>query len=68
VGATAYGYHVPDQPDFVMVVARVIHTRLDLQRGLLAGVTLFQAVNLTFYELNLGWVTPTYILALGASY
>jgi hypothetical protein len=47
---------------------RVIHTGLDLQRGLLAGVTLFQKVSLTFYELNLGWVTPTYILALGASY
>ena len=47
---------------------RVIHTGLDLQRGLLAGVTVFQKVTLTFYELNLGWVTPTYILALGASY
>jgi hypothetical protein len=29
---------------------------------------LFQTVSLTFYELNLGWITPTYILALGASY
>lgn len=47
---------------------RVIHTGLDLQRGLLAGVTAFQKVSLTFYELNLGWVTPTYILALGATY
>ena len=47
---------------------RVIHTGLDLQRGLLASVTFFQRVSLTFYELNLGWVTPTYILALGASY
>ncbi len=47
---------------------RVVHTGLDLQRGLLAGVTLFQKVSLAFYELNLGWATPTYILALGASY
>ena len=47
---------------------RVIHTGLDLQRGVLAGISLFQTVSLTFYELNLGWVTPTYILALGASY
>ncbi len=47
---------------------RVIHNDLDLQRGLLAGVSLFQTVSLTFYELNLGWIAPTYILALGASY
>jgi hypothetical protein len=47
---------------------RVIHTGLDIQRGLLAGVTLFETVSLTFYELNLGWVTPTYILAIGASH
>ena len=47
---------------------RVIHNGLDLQRGLLAGVSPFQSISLTFYELNLGWVTPTYILALGASY
>ena len=47
---------------------RVIHTGLDLQRGVLAGISLFQTVNLTFYELNLGWVTPTYIIAVGASY
>jgi hypothetical protein len=33
----------------------------------LAGVSLLQTVSLTLYELNLGWVTPTYIVALGAS-
>jgi hypothetical protein len=46
---------------------QIIDSPLDIQRGLLAGVTVFQTVDVTFYELNLGWVTPTYILAIGAS-
>ena len=47
---------------------RVVESDLDIQRGVFAGVTLFQTVDLTFYELNLGWVAPTYIAAIGASY
>ena len=47
---------------------RVVQTGLDLQRGLLAGVTLFEKMSLTFYELNLGWTTPTFIFSIGASY
>ena len=47
---------------------RVVHNGLELQRGVLAGVTLFKTASVAFYELNLGWTTPTYILALGASY
>ena len=47
---------------------RVIQTGLDIQRGVFVGVTLFQTVTLTCYELNLGWATPTYIAAIGASY
>jgi hypothetical protein len=29
---------------------------------------LFKTVSVAFYELNLGWTTPTYIFALGASH
>jgi hypothetical protein len=46
---------------------QIIDSPLEIQRGLLAGVTVFRAIDVTFYELNLGWVTPTYILAVGAS-
>ena len=47
---------------------RVARSELEIQRGLFASVTLFQTVTLAFYELNLGWATPTYIAAIGASY
>jgi len=36
----------------------VFQTSLDVQRGVL---------NLTFYEFNLGWISPTFVVALGVT-
>jgi len=44
---------------------RIVHSDLDLQRGLLVGFSPWPVVSLTFYELNLGWAAPTYVGALG---
>jgi hypothetical protein len=43
---------------------RAYHTDLDVQRGILFGVTL-KHLELTAYVFNLGWETPTYVLSLG---
>jgi hypothetical protein len=44
----------------------VFQTSLDVQRGLFAGVGL-GVLNLTFYEFNLGWISPTFVIALGVT-
>jgi hypothetical protein len=46
----------------------IVHNALDVQRGLSVGVTLFGKVTLTAYELNLGWIEPTYIGAVGVAF
>jgi hypothetical protein len=47
---------------------RVLHNDLDLQRGVFVGVTVLGAVTLAAYELNLGWISPTYVGAVGVSF
>jgi hypothetical protein len=44
---------------------RVLANDLDLQRGVLLGVTIRDTVTVTAYELNLGWIHPTFIGAIG---
>jgi hypothetical protein len=44
----------------------VFQTSLDVQRGLFAGVGL-GVLTLTFYEFNAGWITPTFVVALGVT-
>ena len=44
----------------------VFQTSLDVQRGFFAGVGL-GVLNLTFYEFNLGWISPTFVVALGVT-
>jgi hypothetical protein len=46
---------------------RIIQTPLDIQRGLLVGVT-FKLATITFYELNAGWTEPTYVVSLGLAF
>ena len=46
---------------------RILETPLEIERGLLVGVT-FKFATVTFYELNAGWTDPTYILSLGLAY
>ncbi len=46
---------------------RVYQTGLDVQRGVLAGVT-YKKVNFTTNVFNFGWTTPTEVLALGFSF
>jgi hypothetical protein len=46
---------------------KIVHTALDVQRGLLVGLNV-GAVTATFYELDLGWVAPTYVFALGVRF
>lgn len=43
---------------------RILETELELQRGLLAGIS-YKGFDVTSYVLNLGWVSPTIIFALG---
>jgi hypothetical protein len=47
---------------------RILNNGLDIQRGLFVGATLLRAINITFYELNLGWIAPTYVGALGVNF
>jgi hypothetical protein len=42
----------------------VFQTSLELQRGLFAGLRL-GPLNFTFYEFNWGWISPTFVFALG---
>lgn len=46
---------------------RVYQTGLDVQRGVLAGVT-YKKVNFTTTVFNFGWTTPTEVLALGINF
>jgi hypothetical protein len=46
---------------------RVYQTGLDVQRGVLAGVT-YKKVNFTTNVFNFGWTMPTEVLALGFSF
>jgi hypothetical protein len=43
---------------------RAYHTDLDVQRGLLAGVS-YKKVDFTTYIFNAGWTDPTVVLGLG---
>jgi len=43
---------------------RAYHTDLDVQRGLLVGVS-YKKVDFTTYIFNAGWTDPTIVLALG---
>jgi len=43
---------------------RAYHTKLDVQRGLLVGVS-HKRVDFTTYIFNAGWTDPTVVLALG---
>jgi hypothetical protein len=42
----------------------VFQTSLEIQRGLFAGLRL-GPFNFTFYEFNWGWLSPTFVFALG---
>jgi hypothetical protein len=44
----------------------VFQTSLDFQRGLFAGLRL-GPLNFTAYEFNWGWVSPTFVFALGVA-
>jgi hypothetical protein len=46
---------------------RVYHTSLDVQRGVLVGVT-YKKVNFTTNIFNFGWTTPTEVLQLGLNF
>jgi hypothetical protein len=46
---------------------RVYQTGLDVQRGVLAGVT-YKKVNFTTNVFNFGWTTPTEVLSLGLNF
>ena len=46
---------------------RVYQTGLDIQRGVLAGVT-YKKVTFTTTVFNFGWTTPTEVLALGINF
>jgi hypothetical protein len=46
---------------------RVYQTGLDVQRGVLAGVT-YKNVNFPTTVFNFGWTTPTEVLALGINF
>jgi hypothetical protein len=46
---------------------REVNSGLDFQRGLFAGVS-YGKLNATVYELNAGWTTPTWVLALAAGF
>jgi hypothetical protein len=46
---------------------RVYHTSLDVQRGVLVGVT-YKKVNFTTNVFNFGWTTPTEVLQLGFNF
>ncbi len=46
---------------------RVYQTGLDVQRGVLAGVT-YKKMNFTTTVFNFGWTTPTEVLALGFNF
>ena len=43
---------------------RVFESSLAFQRGLFAGLAL-GPFNFTFYEFNAGWISPTFVAALG---
>ncbi|HEY6477657.1 MAG TPA: hypothetical protein VI456_13835 [Polyangia bacterium] len=45
----------------------VFQTSLDVQRGLFAGLRL-GPFNFTFYEFNWGWLSPTFVFALGLGF
>jgi hypothetical protein len=44
---------------------RVVHNDLEIQRGLFVGFSPWPVVSFTFYELNLGWDSPTFVGAFG---
>jgi hypothetical protein len=46
---------------------RVYHTPLDTQRGLFVSGT-YRFLTLTVYEFNLGWTTPTWVVAMSAGF
>ena len=46
---------------------RVYQTGLDVQRGILAGVT-YKKMTFTTNVFNFGWATPTEVLALGVNF
>ena len=45
----------------------VFQTPLDTQRGLFVSGT-YRFATLSLYEFNLGWTTPTWVLALGVAF
>ncbi len=46
---------------------RAYETGLDVQRGLLAGFS-YRKVDFTAYMFNLGWTSPTVVVALGYTF
>jgi hypothetical protein len=46
----------------------ILHNNLQVQRGAAVGAKLFDTVTLTAYELNLGWISPTFIGAIGVEF
>jgi len=46
---------------------RLYHTNLDIQRGILVGLS-YKKVDFTTYVFNLGWTDPTVVLAVGVSF
>ena len=46
---------------------KAYHTSLDIQRGLLIGVS-HRNVDFTTYILNAGWTDPTVVLSLGVRF
>jgi hypothetical protein len=49
---------------FALQRTRAFETDLDIQRGILIGVT-FHEVDITAYVFNWGWTDPTFVLSIG---
>lgn len=47
---------------------QILQNELEIQRGVCAGARLFDVVELSVYELNLGWIAPTTVGAVAVSY
>ena len=43
---------------------KAYHTELDIQRGILVGIS-HKKINFTTYIFNAGWTDPTVVLSLG---
>ena len=51
----------------VLQRTHVVQTPLTIQRGAFVGGT-FRSASLTLFEFNLGWTTPTWVLALSVAF